>query len=88
MAIELVPLCTLRIQFKPIEIGTGPAGTRLVGEFTSVHLQGDRLRGEMAGSASADWLLIGPEGIEPFHPKIRMKRLNVTIVSGPVDSPA
>lgn len=62
MAIELVPLCTLQIQFKPIEVGTGPAGTRLIGDFTSAHLQGDRLRGEMVGSATADWLLIGPEG--------------------------
>ena len=64
MAIELVPLCTLQIQFKPIEVGTGPAGTRLIGDFTSAHLQGDRLRGEMVGSATADWLLIGPEALE------------------------
>jgi hypothetical protein len=29
MAIELVPLCTIRVQLKPpIEVGTGPAGTR------------------------------------------------------------
>ena len=62
MAIELVPLCTLQIQFKPIEVGTGPAGTPMIGEFTSAHLQGDRLRGDMVGSATADWLLIGSEG--------------------------
>jgi hypothetical protein len=30
MAIELVPLCTMRIQAKPpVEVGAGPAGTRL-----------------------------------------------------------
>ena len=43
MAIELVPLCTMRIQGKPpIEIGTGPAGTRLVFEVTNVEVHGDR----------------------------------------------
>ena len=63
MAIELVPLCTLRVQLKPpIEVGTGPAGTRLVFEVESLKLEGDRLSGEMVGSATADWLVIGPEG--------------------------
>jgi len=62
MAIELVSLCTMRIQGKPpIEIGTGPAGTRLVFEVTNVEVQGDRLRGQMEGIAG-DWILIGPEG--------------------------
>ena len=36
MAIELVPLCTLRLQSKPpIAIGKGPAGTRLVSEVAN-----------------------------------------------------
>jgi hypothetical protein len=62
MAIELVPLCTMRLQAKPpIEIGTGPAGTRLVFEVANVEVQGDRLRGQMEGIAG-DWVLIGPEG--------------------------
>jgi len=62
MAIELVPLCTMRIQGKPpIDTGTGPAGTRLVFEVTKVEVQGDRLRGQMEGIAG-DWILIGPEG--------------------------
>ena len=63
MALELVPLCTLRIQLKPpIEVGTGPAGTRLIFEYESAKLEGDRFSGEMAGSAAADWLIVGPEG--------------------------
>ncbi|MGY1703576.1 DUF3237 domain-containing protein [Geodermatophilus sp. SYSU D00697] len=63
MAIELVPLCTLHIQLKPpIEVGSGPAGTRLIFEVESVKLDGDRLSGEMMGSAAADWLVVGPEG--------------------------
>src|SRR5512146_2823362 len=63
MTIELVPLCTLHAQLKPpIEVGTGPAGTRLIFEVASAQVQGDRLRGELVGAAAADWLLIGPEG--------------------------
>jgi hypothetical protein len=63
MAIELVPLCTLHVQLKPpIEVGAGPAGRRLIVEVASAHVEGERLRGEMVGSAAADWLCIGPEG--------------------------
>ena len=63
MGIELVPLCTMRVQLKsPIEVGTGPAGTRLVVENDSLKFDGDRFSGEMAGAASGDWLLVGPEG--------------------------
>jgi hypothetical protein len=62
MGIELVPLCTMRIQLRPpIEVGTGPAGTRLIIENESVKFDGDRFSGEMAG-ASVDSLLVGPEG--------------------------
>jgi hypothetical protein len=62
MAIELVPLCTIHLQAKPpIEIGAGPAGTRLVFEVANIEVQGDRLRGRMEGVAG-DWVLIGPEG--------------------------
>ncbi len=63
MTIELVPLCTVRAQAKPpIEVGAGPAGTRLVFEIAQAEIKGDRLTGELLGSASADWLLVGPEG--------------------------
>ena len=63
MAIELVPLCTLRVQLKPpIVVGTGCAGTRVIFEVASVQVKGDRLRAELTGAAAADWQLIGPEG--------------------------
>ena len=63
MAIELVPLCTLRVQLRPpIAVGTGCAGTRVIIEVASVQVKGDRLRAEMMGAAAADWQLIGPEG--------------------------
>ena len=63
MAIELVPLCTVHVQLKlPIEVRTGCAGTRVIFEVASAQAKGDRLRGELAGVAAADWLLIGPDG--------------------------
>lgn len=63
MTLNLVPLCTLQIQLKPpIEVGTGPAGTRLIFEVASGTFKGDRLSGQMEGVAAADWLIIGPEG--------------------------
>jgi hypothetical protein len=43
MTIELVPLCTMRLQSKPaVEVGVGPAGTRLIVDCTSVEVKGDR----------------------------------------------
>ena len=63
MGIELVPLCRMRVQLKPpIEVGAGPLGTRMIFEAESVKFDGDRFSGEMAGAASGDWLLVGPEG--------------------------
>jgi len=63
MAIDLVPLCTLRLQLKPpIQVNAGPAGTRLIVELVSAQVKGDRLRGEMLGAAAADWMIVGPEG--------------------------
>lgn len=63
MSIELVPLCTVRVQLNPpIEVGAGPAGTRLIFEAVTARVAGDRLCGEMTGAASADWALAGAEG--------------------------
>ena len=43
MAIELVPLCMMRLTAKPpVEVGAGPAGTRMVFDETSVQVHGDR----------------------------------------------
>jgi uncharacterized protein DUF3237 len=46
----------------PIEVGAGPAGTRLIVEVASAQVKGDRLRGEMRGAAAADWVIVGPGG--------------------------
>jgi hypothetical protein len=63
MAIELVPLCTVRIQLRPpMDVGAGPAGTRIIGELASAEFKGDRLAGELLGVAAADWLVISADG--------------------------
>jgi hypothetical protein len=63
MAIELLPLCTIRIQLKPpIDVGAGPAGTRMIFELASAQVKGDRLAGAMLGAAAADWAVLCPEG--------------------------
>ena len=61
--IELVPLCTVTIRLRePIVLGDTPAGVRLIVEVESGVVEGDRLRGTITGSSTADWLTIGPEG--------------------------
>lgn len=63
MAIELVPLCTIRIQLKPpIDVGAGPAGTRMITEVASAEFTGDRLTGELLGAAAADWSVLSADG--------------------------
>jgi hypothetical protein len=83
MAIELVPLCTMRVQLKPpIEVGTGPAGTRLIFEAESVKFDGDRFSGEMVGAASGDWLLVGPEGTATLDIRATFRTHDGAIVFG------
>ncbi|WP_298692791.1 DUF3237 domain-containing protein [uncultured Sphingomonas sp.] len=54
--IELIPLCTATMEASPaLLVGTGPAGSRSIGALTSVTLEGDRLRGTLAGPAAADY---------------------------------
>lgn len=60
MAIELIPLCDVDVVLRdPIDVGTGPAGWRLVYEVVEARVIGERLRARMTGQAAADWLLIG-----------------------------
>ena len=55
MGIELIPLCEIDITLgEPIVIGEGSQGLRLVYEVASGTIAGDRLRGVMHGTASAD----------------------------------
>ncbi|MFN3257076.1 MAG: DUF3237 domain-containing protein [Ilumatobacter sp.] len=55
----LVPLCSVHIELeRPINIGRGPAGHRMIAGITGMTLSGDRLNASLVGSAAADWLTI------------------------------
>ncbi|MFI6099631.1 DUF3237 domain-containing protein [Lentzea sp. NPDC051213] len=61
---ELVPLGTMTATLrKPYLLPKTPAGDRLIYEVGAAKFEGERLRGEMHGTSSADWLTIGPNGI-------------------------
>jgi hypothetical protein len=73
MPIELVPLCTIRIQLKPpISVGAGPAGTRLITEVASAEFTG-RLAGELLGAAAADWAVLSPDGIGTVDARLTLR---------------
>ena len=60
---KLKPLMTLHADLKePVEIGTGPYGTRNIFEVTGGTFEGSRLRGTIL-PGGGDWLLIDAEGI-------------------------
>jgi len=62
---ELRPFGTLTIQTDPdglFMLGETSVGRRIIQEFVSVRLDGDRLRGTMTGKAGADWLTIDAGG--------------------------
>lgn len=60
---ELVPLGTMTALLrKPYVLSRTPVGDRLVYEVASGSFEGERLRGTMHGTSTADWLTIGPDG--------------------------
>ena len=63
---ELRPFGTLTIETDPeglFMLGTTtPAGRRIIQEFRSVRLEGERLRATMTAKAGADWLTVSAEG--------------------------
>ena len=64
MTIELVPLCTATARLSaPFLLPDTPLGTRAIAEVTSFDVEGERIRGHLAGNAGADWLTVGPGGM-------------------------
>lgn len=60
---KLEPLMTLHADLKePVEIGTGPYGTRNIFDVTGGTFEGSRLRGTIL-PGGGDWLLIDAEGV-------------------------
>jgi uncharacterized protein DUF3237 len=57
-------LMTLRVDVAaPLNIGAVPQGTRRTAPITGGHFEGPRLRGRVLPGASADWLLLRPDGV-------------------------
>jgi hypothetical protein len=69
---KLAPLLTLHVVSKPVEIGTGPQGTRTVFDVTGGTFQGSRLRGTVLPSGG-DWLLVDSEGVGRLNVRITLK---------------
>lgn len=61
--IELHPLGVMKAQLgKPITVGGGPKGSRLVIDVPSVELEGDRIRATLATNDAADWATFSEDG--------------------------
>ncbi len=70
---KLEPLMTVRADLKPpVDIGTGPYGTRLVFDVTGGHFEGARLRGTILPSGG-DWLLLDAEGAGHLDVRITLE---------------
>ena len=55
----LRPLCTVDLELqKPVMIGQGPSGKRMIVDIAEMTLRGERLEAELEGRAAADWLTI------------------------------
>ena len=62
--LQLEPLCTIAIERGPrYDTGRGPVGRRVSAEAASVVVTGDRLRGQRAGVAAADWSTTADDGL-------------------------
>lgn len=62
---ELRPFATLTIETDPdglFMLGPTSVGRRIIQEFSSVRLEGPKLRGTMTGRSGADWLTLDAEG--------------------------
>jgi hypothetical protein len=80
---DLRPFATLTIQTDPdalFILGETSVGRRIIQEFLSVRLEGERLTGTMTGKAGADWLTIDAEG----HATMDIKVLLLTDDGAPV----
>jgi hypothetical protein len=60
---KLEYLMTYRADLKPpVDVGTGPSGTRQIFDVTGGSFEGPQLKGKIL-SSGADWLLLGADGI-------------------------
>jgi Protein of unknown function (DUF3237) len=61
--IELYPLGRIEAQLgEPINVGSGPRGSRTVIDVPSVKLTGERINAELATNDAADWATFSADG--------------------------
>ena len=59
---ELHEIGTITAQIgQRVEVGSGPKGSRLLVDVTSVEVEGERIRAKLAASDAADWLTVGDD---------------------------
>ena len=62
--IELVPLFRGVWKLRPFTlVPDGPQGSRAIVEWADGRLEGRGMRARATGTAGADWMLVGPQGI-------------------------
>ncbi|WP_170111053.1 DUF3237 family protein [Antricoccus suffuscus] len=62
--LQLVDLCAITIERGPrYDTGPGPLGRRVSAEAASVVVTGERLSGQLAGVAAADWATTADDGL-------------------------
>jgi len=70
---KLEPLMTVHVVSKsPVDIGTGPQGTRHLFDVTGGTFEGSRLRGIILPSGG-DWLLVDSEGVGRLDVRITLE---------------
>ena len=68
------PLFELRLTVPEIlDLGDTPAGRRRVATVTGGSFEGERLAGEVLGSAGGDWMLLRPDGVLVLDVRLQLR---------------
>jgi hypothetical protein len=70
MALELVPLGTMRVALAPT---ITVSSSLVIGEVVGAELVGDRVTATLKGNAAADWLQVSPEGYGTLDVKVTLE---------------
>lgn len=72
--IDTRPLFELRLTVPEIvDFGDTPAGRRRVATVTGGTFEGERLSGEVLGSAGGDWMLLRPDGVLTLDVRLQLR---------------
>lgn len=81
MPLELVPLCDVVVAVDPpVNVGEGPAGTRMIVGVSGIRVEGERLRGTVPAGPGGDWLTIGPGGVATIDARFGLETDDGAIV--------